>query len=66
MKPIPEGVTVIVNTSSYAVWTFPIDGEPYITLRGLDATDYVFNKRDWDIFSSVIRLADMKIQEEKE
>ena len=56
---IPEGTNLVAEGGGYTV--FEYDGWYY--LRGLGSTDYVFSsKQEWDLFSSVIRLADLKIQ----
>lgn len=64
LNPImPKGATIIAEGEGYAVLEIDLDdlGTCYI-LKGLSTTDYLFTKQEWDLFSSVIRLADLKIQ----
>lgn len=59
----PEGAELIAEGGDYTIYEY--DGWYY--LRGLGRTTYVFcDKSEWDLFSAVIRLADLKIQGESE
>ncbi len=64
MNPIiPKGATIIAEGEGYMVLRYD-DAELgiFYILKGLDATDYVFNKQEWDHFAKFIAYADIKIR----
>ena len=64
MNPIiPKGTTLVAEGEGYMVLRYDDEelGIFYI-LKCLDATDYVFNKQEWDRFAKLIAYADLKIR----
>ena len=59
----PNGTNLIAEGGGYTIYEY----EGWYYLSGLGSTTYVFDtKQGWDLFSAVIRLADLRIQGEKE
>lgn len=59
MNPIlPDGTKEIAHGAGIIVYEFKGD----IFLRGLAGADIVFSRSDWDLFSAVIALADLRIR----
>lgn len=64
MNPIiPKGTTLVAEGEGYMVLKYD-DAElgAYYILKGLDMTDYVFNKQEWDHFAKFVAYADLKIR----
>ena len=64
MNPIiPKGTTLVAEGEGYMVLRYDDEelGIFYI-LKGFDATDYVFNRQEWDHFAKFVAYADLKIR----
>ena len=55
---LPEGTKEIAHGAGIIVYEFRGD----IFLRGISGADIVFSRSDWDLFSAVIALADLRIR----
>ena len=55
---LPEGAKEVAHGCGFIVYQLDND----ILLRGLAGADIVFSRSDWDLFSSVIALADLRIR----
>lgn len=63
MTTPPKGAQIIAEGHDYMVFSYD-DKElgRYYILRGLDHTDYAFNREEWDKFAVLVAYADLKIR----
>jgi hypothetical protein len=55
---LPEGTEEIAHGAGWLVYGY----KGHIYLRDQSGADIVFTRSDWDLFSSVIALADLRIR----
>lgn len=55
---LPETAREIAHGAGLLVYEYKGD----IFLRGISGADIVFSRSDWDLFSAVIALADLRIR----